>query len=182
MKRRTILIAVTVFILLLGAGFMYLNHRNRTLSPPGTAALSSGDLSVTVSYSRPSVRGRLIFGPEEQKALQPYGKYWRLGANEATEITFNKDVSVNGNDVAAGTYRMYAVPGPDSFEIALNSETGKWGALEPDYSLDVLRTRVPVEKASPPVEQYTINLAGADGGIDVVFEWSDVRFVVPVRH
>ncbi len=76
---------------------------------------------------------------------------------------------------------MYAVPGADAFDIALNSELGKWGAMEPDYSLDVLHTKVPVEKASAPVEQYTISTVEADGGINVVFEWSDVKFVVPIK-
>jgi hypothetical protein len=159
----------------------YLNQRNRTLSPPGSESLTSGGLTVSVTYSRPSVRGRLIFGPEEQKALQPYGKYWRLGANESTEITINRDATFNGTPIKAGTYRMYAIPGPDSFEIALNSELGKWGAFEPDYSKDVMRTKVPTQKTASPVEQYTISLAPEGDGINMVFEWSDTRFVVPLK-
>jgi hypothetical protein len=159
----------------------YLNQRNRTLSPPGSESLTSGGLTVSVTYSRPSVRGRLIFGPEEQKALQPYGKYWRLGANESTEITINRDATFNGTPIKAGTYRMYAIPGPDSFEIALNSELGKWGAFEPDYSKDVMRTKVPTQKTASPVEQYTISLAPEGDGINMVFEWSDTRFVIPLK-
>jgi hypothetical protein len=150
------------------------------MSPPGKAELSSGDLTVSIPYSRPSVRGRLIFGPKEQQALQPYGEYWRLGANESTEITVNRDVNFNDQPIKAGTYRMYAIPGPDTFEIILNSELGKWGALEPDHALDILHTKVPVQKLPAPVELYTINLKPADKGIDVVFEWSDVQFTVPV--
>lgn len=180
--KKKIIIGVAVLILLLIIGFAWLNNRNRTLSPSGKAELTVNGLTVSIPYARPSVRGRLIFGTAEQDALQPYGKYWRLGANEATEITVNKDVSFNGQPVKAGTYRMYAIPGPDSFEIALNSELGKWGAMEPDYGLDVLHTTVPVEHVSAPVEQYTITTVEADGGIDIVFEFSDVRFVVPIRQ
>src|SRR6185436_18624918 len=106
-------------IVILAAAFSYLNNRNRTVSPPGSAQLTNGDLSISISYSRPSVRGRLIFGTKEQEALLPYGKYWRLGANESTEITFNKDVLFNNNPVKAGTYKVYAFPGPDTFEIGL---------------------------------------------------------------
>lgn len=179
--KKKILIGILSVIVLLGAAFAYLNYRNRTLSPPGNETLTSGGLTVSVSYSRPSVRGRLIFGSEEQDALQPYGKYWRLGANESTEITFNRDVLFNNNPVKAGTYRMYAVPGADAFEIGLNTETGKWGAAEPDYDLDILRTKVPVEKISTPVEQYTISLAPVGEGINMIFEWSDTRFVVPLK-
>jgi hypothetical protein len=181
MKRKKLWIILGSVVVVLAAGFAYLNFRNRSLSPPGSATLTNGSLTVSITYSRPSVRGRLVFGTEEQKALQPYGKYWRLGANESTEITVNKDVSFNGSPLKAGTYRMYAVPGPENFEIVLNSELGKWGYMEPDYAMDVLRTKVPVEKITTPVEQYTIKLAEASGGIDVIFEWSDTRFAVPVR-
>jgi len=179
--KKKIIIGVLIVVVLLAIGFAYLNNRNRTLSPPGKTELTANGLTVSIPYSRPSVRGRLIFGTEEQKALQPYGKYWRLGANESTEITVNKDVLFNGQPVKAGTYRMYAVPGADSFDIVLNSELGKWGAMEPDYSLDVLHTKVPVEKVTTPVEQYTITTVEADGGINVVFEFSDVKFIVPIK-
>lgn len=179
--KKKIIIGVLAFVALIAIGLVYLNYRNRTLSPSGLSELTVNGLSVSIPYSRPSVRGRLIFGTEEQKALQPYGKYWRLGANESTEITVNKDVLFNGQPVKAGTYRMYAIPGPDSFNFVLNSELGKWGALEPDYSLDVLHTKVAAEKANTPVEQYTISLAEADGGISIIFEWSDVKLRVPVK-
>lgn len=179
--KKKIIIGALLVVGLLAIGFVYLNYRNRTLSPPGKTELTVNGLSVSIPYSRPSVRGRLIFGTEEQKALQPYGKYWRLGANESTEITLNKDVLFNGEPVKAGTYKMYAIPGAASFDIVLNSELGTWGAMEPDYDLDVLHTKVPVEPVSTPVEQYTISTVEADGGINVVFEWSDIKFLVPIK-
>jgi hypothetical protein len=181
MRNKKVWISILAIILLLALAFLYLQYRNRTLSPPASETLTSGGMTVTVTYSRPSVRGRLIFGPDPDQALLPYGKYWRLGANESTEITFNRDVLFNGTAVKAGTYRMYAIPGADSFEIVLNSELGKWGAFEPDYDLDVIRTKVPVERISTPVEQYTISLAPAGEGISVIFEWSDTRFTVPLK-
>jgi Protein of unknown function (DUF2911) len=177
---KKILIGVLILVALLAAAFFYLNNRNRTLSPPGTAELTAGDLSVSIKYSRPSVRGRLIFGTKEQEALQPYGAYWRLGANESTEITFNKDINFNGQPMKAGTYRIYAIPGEQDFEIVLNSELGQWGAFEPNAELDLLRTKVPAQKTAASVEQYTINLEPIEGGINIVFEWADTRFVVPV--
>ena len=179
--KKKIIIGVVAFVVLLGIAFVYLNYRNRNLSPSGTAELTANGLTVSIPYSRPSVRGRLVFGTETEQALQPYGKYWRLGANESTEITVNKDVLFNGQPVSAGTYRMYAIPNAGEFEIVLNSELGQWGAFEPDSSLDVLRTKVPVETTDSLVEQYTISMVEADGGINVVFEWSDVRFTVPVK-
>lgn len=178
--KKKVIVTIVVIVALLAAAVAYLNYRNRTLSPPGSTTLQNGDLTVSVNYSRPSVKGRLIFGEESENALLPYGKYWRLGANESTEIEFNKDVTFNGQAVKKGIYRMYAIPGKESFEIGLNSELGKWGYSEPDYSLDVLKTKVQVQK-NAPVEQHTISLENADNGINVIVMWSDVKLSIPVR-
>jgi Protein of unknown function (DUF2911) len=178
--KKKIFIGLGVFALLVVAFLFYANNRNRTLSPPGSAELSVGDLKVSIPYSRPSVRGRVIFGTEEQKALLPHGKYWRLGANETTQITFSKDVLFNGEPVKAGSYRIYAVPGPESFQIILNSEISWWGYSEPDYSKDVLKTNVQIQKTQSPVEQFTIRMLESEGGINIYFEWADTQLVIPV--
>ncbi len=175
---KKVLIAVAVLAVIVMAGLYYANNRNRTLSPPGQASVTKDDLTVSVSYSRPSVRGRVIFGTEEEGALQPYGKYWRLGANESTEITFNRDVQMNANPVKAGTYRMYAVPGPEKFDITLNTELGKWGAFEPDHALDILTFSAPVTRLDSPVEQVTMKLEplqGMDNTVILIIEFSDVQ-------
>ena len=179
--KKKILIGIGIFILIIVVGFIYLNYRNRTLSPPGEAHYSKNGLNIDISYSRPSVRERLIFGTAEEGALLPYGVYWRLGANEATEITINREVLFNGQELAAGTYRMYAMPGPDEFEIILNAETGKWGAFEPDHSLDLLKTKVPVQKGGGHVEQFTISVVEDDTIVSVVCTWSDVKFKIPIE-
>jgi hypothetical protein len=149
-------------------------------SPPDKASISNNGLDISVKYSRPYKKGRLIFGDEKDKALQPYGKYWRLGANAATEITFNKNVSFAGKPVNAGTYRMYAVPGAESFQIALNSEAGVFlAAREPDYKLDVLKVDVPVTQ-SPETEQFTINFANDSTGVKMNFLWDKIQVTVPI--
>ena len=178
---KKILIGVVVLVVLGAAVIFYFDNKNHTLSPPGRTELTVGDLTISIPYSRPSVRGRLVFGTKEEKALQPYGEYWRLGANESTEITFSRDVMFNGQPVKKGTYRTYAIPGPQEFDIVLNTELGKWGAFEPDHSLDLLTTKVPVQKLNTPVEQYTIVLEEVTGGMQIVFTWSDTKFVVPVQ-
>lgn len=178
---RKILIGVGILIMLIGAIMIYLNYRNRSLSPPGSAELTNGDLTMSITYSRPSVRDRLIFGSAEDGALQPYGVYWRLGANESTEMTINTNVTFNGQDLAAGTYKLYAVPGPESFKIGVNSELGEWGYFEPNYDLDLFTTEVPVTKGAN-VEQHTISLlTGGDNTINIVVEFSDVRLSIPVQ-
>ncbi len=181
MNRKKIWIGISVLVVLAIVTFFFLNQRTPSLSPKGKEELTSGGITVSVTYNRPSVRGRLIFGPKEQNALQPFGEYWRLGANAATEITFNRDILFNGSPVKGGTYRMYAIPGSGSFEMVLNTELGKSGSSNPDISKDILRTKVPTQKTVSPVEQFTISLAPEEDGIDMIFEWSDTRFVVPLK-
>lgn len=181
MNKKKILTGIAILVVLAIAVFYYLSQRSGPLSPPGEEELTSGSLSVTVTYHRPSVRGRLIFGEKEQQALQPYGEYWRLGANEATEISFNRDILFNGSPLKGGTYRMYATPGESSFEIILNTETGQSGSDLPDISKDILRTKIPAEKISSPVELFTISLAPQGEGMNMIFEWADTRFVVPME-
>jgi hypothetical protein len=180
--KKKLLIALAVLAVLIVAGMFYLNNRSRTLSPPGKAELTAGDLTVSIPYSRPSVRGRVIFGTKEEGALQPYGVFWRVGANESTEITINRDVLFNGTPLKQGTYKMYAIPGPDEFEVRLNSELGTWGYFEPNHEMDVLSTRVPVERLATPVEQHTIRLEPSENGMSLIVEFANIRFTVPLTR
>jgi len=149
-------------------------------SPKASAHINDGDLSISVTYCQPSKRGRLIFGEEKDGALQPYGKYWRLGANAPTEITFSKDVNFAGHSVSTGTYRMYAVPGAESFQISLNTGIGAMsGAPEPDYSLDVLKVDIPV-MPTPETEKFVINFTKEAQGINMDFVWDKILVRVPI--
>jgi hypothetical protein len=179
--KKKILIGLGVLIFILLIGFAYLNYRNRSLSPSGESKYVKGDFSIEIPYSRPSKKGRQIFGTQEEGALQPNGVYWRLGANEATEVSFSHDVIFNGDKIPAGIYRMYAVPGPQSFEIILNSELGKWGAFEPDHSLDVIKTFVSQEKSKESVEQFTIRFEESGSTVFIVCEWSFTKIQIPVE-
>lgn len=151
-------------------------------SPPTTATFDQGGLQINVSYSQPSKRGRLIFGEESAGALQPFGKYWRLGANAATEITFNKDITFAGQPVNAGSYRMYAVPGAESFKITLNSELGVRfsAAMEPDHSLDVLTVDIPVEPLLAEAEVFTISFDTDSVGVNLNMAWDMTLLRVPI--
>ena len=99
---KKVLLILGVALVVVIAGLFWLNSRGRTLSPSGSANITDEDLTVTIKYSRPSMRGRVVFGPEGSDALLPYGKYWRLGANEPTTIEFNRDVTFGGRSVPKG--------------------------------------------------------------------------------
>jgi hypothetical protein len=176
--KRKIFIGIGVFLVLIVGAMAYLNNRNRTLSPPGESSITNNDFEISVKYSRPSVKDRIIFGSESAGALQPYGKYWRLGANEATEVTFNKDVNVLDASLAAGSYTLYAIPGEESFEIYFNTDLGKWGAFEPDHSRDVVSVVVPNQQGGH-TEQFTINFENQGNETHMNCMFGTTKFAIP---
>lgn len=178
--KKKILIGVGIVLLAFILFVVYLNVF--PASPPKSASISDKGLDIKVNYGAPFKKGRLIFGEEKDKALQPYGKYWRLGANAATEITFSKNITFAGKPVNAGTYRMYAVPGPTSFQVLLNSELGvRFSAAgEPDHNLDVLNVDAPVKEA-PETEQFTISFASDSIGVNMNCAWDKIQFTVPIK-
>ena len=180
MKKILLIGAAVVVVAILGMAAYYFLIESKK-SPAKTAGISNAGLDINITYCAPSKRGRLIFGDEKDKALQPYGKYWRLGANAATEITFSKNVTFAGKPVNAGSYRMYAVPGPTSFQVSLNSEVGVFfGVNEPDYKLDVVKVDAPVTEA-PETEQFTISFASDSTGLNMNCNWDKVQFIVPIK-
>lgn len=109
---------------------------------------------ITLSYSRPNTKGRKIFG-----AMEPYGTVWRTGANAATVITFTEPVKVGGQDLAAGEYALFTIPGKDEWTVIFNKDTKQWGAYEYKEAQDVLRIKVKPTKLKNKVETFSIQLA-----------------------
>lgn len=179
MKRILIILSVLVAILLLA--FVYLNYRNRTLSPPEEISITHQNTTITVHYSRPSVRNRLIFGEASQNALIPYGEYWRFGANESTEFVVNNTVFIEGAEIKPGRYKIYAIPGKSQFEIAISTDTGTWGYSEPDYNKDVVRFMVTPENLPTVTEQFTIQLQGIDNYIYLKAAFEKIALIIPIE-
>jgi hypothetical protein len=178
MKRKTIIIIVVIVAVAVAIGAYLM----RPLSPSKTESLSSNGLDVLVTYSRPYKKGRLIFGEAAQNALVPFGSAWRLGANAATEITFNKDIIFAGKAIKSGSYRMYAIPAEKAWQVILNSGLGKSGAEEPDRSLDVLNVEVESKSLSTETEQFTIDLEDKGTEIIMRFIWDRTEIVIPIQH
>ena len=169
-----VVLAVIVGVVLYGA--LVVSKK----SPIKTTTYSDQGIDFSVVYCQPYKKGRLIFGEEKDGALQPYGKYWRLGANAATEITFSKNINFAGKPVNAGTYRMYAVPGPNMFQVSLNNELGVYFAIrEPDYTKDVIKVDVPIDTA-PETEQLIINFSSDSTTVNMDFIWDTTKIRVPI--
>lgn len=107
------------------------------VSPKASVMQTVGFTDIIVSYSRPGVKGREIWGK-----LVPYGKVWRAGADEATKITFSTDVTIEGKKLAAGTYSLFAIPGEKEWTIIFNKVADQWGAFEYNEAEDALRIKV----------------------------------------
>ncbi|MEK6782138.1 MAG: DUF2911 domain-containing protein [Bacteroidota bacterium] len=180
--KKKIFIGLTIVLVAVIALVAYETLIAAKKSPSRTTTFSDQGLDIKVVYCQPSKRGRLIFGEEAAGALQPYGKYWRLGANAATEITFNKNIHFAGKPVNAGSYKMYAVPGAASFQVFLNSELGvsMSAASEPDHSLDVLSVEAPVQTQSNETEMFTINFWADSTGVKMDFVWDKTLFSIPI--
>lgn len=131
-------------------------------------------LAARVVYSRPRREGRNIFG-----TLVEYGKIWRLGANEATEIEFYKNVSVSGKKVPKGRYTLYAIVNENTWTFIINKETDTWGSFKYNPAKDVVRVEVPVAKLTEPVESLSMFFEKAAATVKLVVEWDNVKVALP---
>ena len=143
-------------------------------SPNAVVGQTVGTTDVTVTYGRPSARGREVFGE-----LVPYGEVWRTGANEAATITVSGDVTVEGEPLPAGTYSLFTVPGEDAWTVVFNRTATQWGAFRYDDAEDALRVTVePVD--APMQEQFEIRFDDtATDATTMLLHWDTVG--VPVR-
>ncbi|MEM6799977.1 MAG: DUF2911 domain-containing protein [Bacteroidota bacterium] len=180
--RRIILLVFLGVVLILGGMVLYTMLTTRNHSPKTTSDYSKDGLEMSIVYCQPFKKGRLIFGTTAEGALQPYGEYWRMGANEATEITLKQAVNFAGENLKAGSYVIYAVPGADSWTIGLNSELGRWGAWEVDHELDIMQVEVAAAAASQEYEQFTIEFEEIDSAtVHMNLMWDQTKVPVPIK-
>jgi len=146
-------------------------------SPPATATGKVNGATITINYSSPGVKGRQIWG-----ALVPYDKVWRAGANAATIFETDKDIKVEGKELKAGKYSLYAIPGEKEWTIIFNSATGQWGinrdgSTTEDPAKDVLRVDVKPKKSASFNEKliYTVDNKG------FALLWENVEVPVLVK-
>ncbi len=130
-----------------------------------------GISQVSVIYQRPNMKGRKIFGD-----LVPYNQIWRTGANNATNITFQSDVSINGQALEAGTYALFTLPTENEWTIIFNKNAKQWGAYTYDKKDDVLRIKVKPEQLRNNVESFTIGFDKVnDQEMEIYLAWEKTR-------
>lgn len=145
-------------------------------SPSTTIKQDFGLSTVELSYSRPAVKGRKVFGD-----LVPYGKVWRTGANGATTITFGDDVTVGGKKVAAGKYGLLSIPGENEWTIIISKQTDVTSPSAYKESEDVARINVKAEKLPFSVESFLILFEDMKASsMNVTIIWDNVFVAIPV--
>jgi len=176
--------ATFLFFLLVGIyGFSQLKHPKA--SPAATVTQEVGFTTIKVDYSRPAVRGRQVFGnrPDGKKGLVPYGRIWRVGANESTKITIDTDVSVMGNILAEGTYALYAFPQENEWEVVFHKNTKHWGDGRTNYNAaeDAFRIKVKPNSEASYQENFLISFDRiTHNGANMIWHWENTEVVVPI--
>ncbi len=145
---------------------------------PASPRQTASGAHASISYGAPSKKGRKLFGAE---GLEKFGKVWRSGANEATEIELKQDAKVAGKAVKAGKYAFFTIPNEKEWTIILNSELGQWGAYKYNEAKDVARATVPV-KSHTETEQLTYKFEKTGAGEDLHLMWGDTHVVVPIVY
>lgn len=159
-----------LLIMLFAACSAFAEIRLPQPSPAATVSQDVGISKVTVTYHRPGVRGRKVWGE-----LVPLGEVWRLGANEATTVELSHDATVNGHAVPAGKYSLFAIPKAGQWTYVLNKQPKQWGAYFYKADQDLLRFDVKTEVIEPR-EWFDIDLAPVnDRAIRVDVAWEKVR-------
>lgn len=130
---------------------------------------------MRIIYSRPHRQGRAIFGN-----LLKYGERWRLGANEASEIEFFQNVTIQDKKVNAGRYILYCIPYQDKWTIILNNDLYTWG-LKIDSTRDVMQFDIPVKKTSIDFEYFTMVFQPITHGAELVMAWDDTEGRLPIN-
>ncbi len=145
-------------------GYPLLKMQNKNLEAP----------IARVIYSRPQKNGRNVFGE-----LIEYGKVWRCGANEATEIEFFTNVKLGNTKVKKGRYALFCVPYTDKWTIILNKDLDMWGSFTYDVKKDVARIDVPIVKAADALDVFSMVFEKTAKGMDLIIGWDSIRLNVP---
>jgi hypothetical protein len=130
---------------------------------------------IKVLYSRPLKKGREIFG-----VLEQFDKVWRLGANENTEIYFDRHVTIGDKKIKAGKYSLFAIPNKEKWTIIVNKQTDRWGAYSYDETKDVVRIDVPITKLSQVVEVFSMTFVTTDEGVNLAMAWDTTQVMLPI--
>jgi hypothetical protein len=176
---RSILFVFTA--LALTASSLFAQEKKPRVSPQETVNATVGEAKITIVYGRPyskdpkSGEKRKIWG-----GLVPFGKVWRMGANEATLLTTDKDISIGGTAIAAGSYSLYLWPEESGAKLIVNKQTGQWGTKY-DESQDLVRIDMGKHALDKPVDQFTIAVETVGPETALKLMWENMEYLVGIK-
>jgi len=184
MKTYRVLTGVLALAVVAGLGSAQDAPKKAPASPPAETSVAIGGKTVTIKYSAPSVKGRKIFG--EAPALQPDSTVWRAGANKATALHTEGDITIGNLNVPAGDYTLYVFLDPKGWQLVVSRQTGQWGinrdgSTSLDESKAVGRTPMKMSKPATLVETYKMSLLAGEGKKGMLtLEWENVSASVDI--
>ncbi len=178
MKKTTVFSIITfAFVLLLTPNVNAQEFSKLDKSPMDAAAFPTSykdaNKLIKIVYSRPQLKDRKL------SKLAPNGEVWRLGANEAAELTLYKDMKLGNTSVKAGTYTFYAIPGDKEWTAIISKDLNVWGSYFYKETNDVARLSVPVTSGGKSLEAFSIAFEEANGTINMHLGWGTTRVAVP---
>jgi hypothetical protein len=175
MRRNNLAVGLILIVFFVISSAQTPQDKSQRPSPPATTDCTIKGKKVSISYSRPSLRGR------KMETLTPYGKVWRTGANEATTLTTETDLNIGPAKVPAGTYTLYSLPSEGTWKLIINKQTGQWGTVY-NQDQDLARVDMKKDEIVVPVEQFTIALdQDSNDSCDLSLEWEKTRVSVVVK-
>lgn len=171
----------SLFALLLLLGFSASAFAQKAVEPkPSPMALVKANLDATyvsITYSQPHKKDRVIFGE-----LVPFGKIWRFGANEGSQLTTTGDIMLGDKTLKAGTYTVFCTPEKDAWTLSFNSGLGQWGAYQYDATKDVLKVTVKTAATPETFEAFTLKFDKPEGKTTVFSAmWDGTMISIPVK-
>ncbi len=143
----------------------------QVLSPPARTTCKFADgKTIAVRYSSPRMRSRKIFGD-----VVPFGEVWRAGADDATSLVTNVDVTAGGKSVPAGSYTLFTLPTQTKWTLIISKQTGEWGIPYPGEKYDFARMEMKVSKLPSPIENFTIAFDAAGTSCTMRLDWETTR-------
>jgi len=180
-KKVLLVTGVLIFGIVGYLGYFFF-YQSRQLSPRKQIMYEEGNVLISLDYGRPSKRGRIIFG-DGPTALQPFGQYWRMGANQRTILTTNAEINVMGNKLEPGSHYIFAIPDREKWQVFFCDGNGRWGARPPAPEHEIFRIHLQTMETDAAVEKLTFSFEPRqDTAIALVMEWDVVRLEIPIKH
>jgi len=173
--KKILLVLIVLGLLGYFVGLPYMQKQTKKHSPERTSTYTEKGMDLSVTYSSPAKKGRVIFGE-----LVPFDKVWRTGANEPTTFTTKTDLTIGGTSLPAGTYSLWTKPNPEKWSFMFNNQVPDWGVTILSGGAETTRDEAPVQSEATEIEKLTIAFE-ENNGTQMCLSWDKTKVCVPIN-